>query len=50
MINRLVIKVKFNSMKKNSFFIILIFLPTFLFSQEILKGMIMDKNNPKDNL
>ena len=50
MINRLVIKVKFNSMKKNSFFIILIFLPTFLFSQETLKGMIMDKNNPKDNL
>jgi outer membrane receptor for ferrienterochelin and colicin len=29
---------------------ILLFLPLFLFSQETLTGMIMDKNNPKDNL
>ena len=51
MINRLVIiKVKYNSMKKNSFVIIFLFLPIFLFSQEALTGMIMDKNNPKDNL
>ena len=51
MIYRLVIiKVKYNSMKKNSFIIIFLFLPIFLFSQETLTGMIMDKNNPKDNL
>jgi hypothetical protein len=37
-------------MKKNSFIIIFLFLPIFLFSQETLTGMIMDKNNPKDNL
>ena len=29
---------------------ILLFLPLFLFSQETLTGMIMDKNNPKNNL
>ena len=28
---------------------ILLFLPLFLFSQETLTGMIMDKNNPKNN-
>ena len=37
-------------MKKNSIIIIFLVLPLFLFSQEKLTGMIMDKNNPKDNL
>jgi outer membrane receptor for ferrienterochelin and colicin len=37
-------------MKKNSIIIIFLVLPLFLFSQETLTGMIMDKNNPKDNL
>ena len=51
MVNRLVIiKIKLNPMKKNSIIIIFLVLPLFLFSQEKLTGMIMDKNNPKDNL
>ena len=51
MVNRLVIiKIKLNPMKKNSIIIIFLVLPLFLFSQETLTGMIMDKNNPKDNL
>ena len=51
MIIRLVIiKVKYNSMKKNSIITIFLLIPMFLFSQETLTGMIMDKNNPKDNL
>jgi len=51
MINRLVIiKVKYNTMKKNSVITIFLILPLFLFSQEKITGMIMDKNNPKDNL
>lgn len=37
-------------MKKNSIITIFLLLPLFLFSQETLTGMIMDKNNPKDNL
>ena len=37
-------------MKKNSIIIIFLVLPLFLSSQEKLTGMIMDKNNPKDNL
>lgn len=37
-------------MKKIIVVIIFLFLPLFLFSQETLKGMIMDKNNPKGNL
>ena len=37
-------------MKKNSIIIIFLVLPLLSFSQEILTGMIMDKNNPKDNL
>jgi outer membrane receptor for ferrienterochelin and colicins len=50
-VNRLVIiKIKLNPMKKNSIIIIFLVLPLFLFSQEKLTGMIMDKNNPKDNL
>jgi len=50
-VNRLVIiKIKLNPMKKNSIIIIFLVLPLFLFSQETLTGMIMDKNNPKDNL
>jgi outer membrane receptor for ferrienterochelin and colicins len=51
MVSRLVIiKIKLNPMKKNSIIIIFLVLPLFLFSQETLTGMIMDKNNPKDNL
>ena len=51
MVNRIVIiKIKLNPMKKNSIIIIFLVLPLFLFSQEKLTGMIMDKNNPKDNL
>ena len=51
MVSRLVIiKIKLNPMKKNSIIIIFLVLPLFLFSQEKLTGMIMDKNNPKDNL
>lgn len=51
MVNRLVIiKIKLNPMKKNSIIIIFLVLPLFLSSQEKLTGMIMDKNNPKDNL
>ena len=50
MINRLVIKVKFNSMKKIIVVILFLILPLLSFSQETLKGMIMDKSNPKDNL
>ena len=37
-------------MKKNSIVTIFLLLPLFLFSQETLTGMIMDKNNSKDNL
>ena len=37
-------------MKKNSIVTIFLLLPLFLFSQQTLTGMIMDKNNPKDNL
>ena len=51
MVSRLVIiKIKLNPMKKNSIIIIFLVLPLFLFSQETLTCMIMDKNNPKDNL
>ena len=42
--------IKYNTMKKIIVVIIFLFLPLFLFSQETLKGMIMDKNNPKGNL
>ena len=37
-------------MKRITVVTIFLFLPLFLFSQETLTGMIMDKNNPKDNL
>ena len=37
-------------MKKNFLNSFLLFLPYIIFSQTTLKGMIMDKNNPKDNL
>ena len=37
-------------MKKNSIITIFLLLPLFLFSQQTLTGMIMDKNNSKDNL
>ena len=37
-------------MKKIIVITIFLFLPLLSFSQEILTGMIMDKNNPKDNL
>ena len=37
-------------MKKNSIVTIFLLLPLFLFSQQTLTGMIMDKNNSKDNL
>tara|TARA_B100000787_G_scaffold169695_1_gene161770 strand:+ start:8664 stop:10907 length:2244 start_codon:yes stop_codon:yes gene_type:complete len=37
-------------MKKNSIIIAFLLLPLFSFSQEIFTGMIMDKNNSKDNL
>ena len=37
-------------MKKNNILTIFLLLPLFLFSQETLTGMIMDKNNSKDNL
>ena len=51
MIIRLVIiKIKYNTMKRIIVVTILLFLPLFLFSQETLTGMIMDKNNPKGNL
>jgi outer membrane receptor for ferrienterochelin and colicin len=49
-IRLVIIKIKLNPMKKNSIIIIFLVLPLFLFSQETLTGMIMDKNNPKDNL
>ena len=51
MIIRLVIiKIKYNTMKRITVFTLFLFFPLFIFSQEILTGMIMDKNNPKDNL
>ncbi len=51
MIIRLVIiKIKYNTMKRIIVFTLFLFFPLFIFSQEILTGMIMDKNNPKDNL
>ncbi|MDB3913411.1 TonB-dependent receptor [Flavobacteriaceae bacterium] len=37
-------------MKRIIVFTLFLFFPLFIFSQEILTGMIMDKNNPKDNL
>ena len=37
-------------MKRIIAFTLFLFLPLFIFSQETLTGMIMDKNNPKDNL
>ncbi|WP_405606631.1 TonB-dependent receptor domain-containing protein [Polaribacter sp. Asnod1-A03] len=37
-------------MKKYTISSILLFIPLILFSQTTFKGMIMDKNNPKDNL
>ncbi|QVY64956.1 TonB-dependent receptor [Polaribacter sp. Q13] len=37
-------------MKKYILSSFLLFIPVILFSQTIFKGMIMDKNNPKDNL
>ncbi|MDA8893454.1 TonB-dependent receptor [Flavobacteriaceae bacterium] len=37
-------------MKRITVFTLFLFFPLFIFSQEILTGMIMDKNNPKDNL
>ena len=37
-------------MKKNFVSSILLFIPFIIFSQSTLKGMIMDKNNPKNNL
>jgi len=37
-------------MKKIKASIFLLFIPILLFSQTTFKGMIMDKNNPKDNL
>lgn len=37
-------------MKRIIVFILFLFFPLFIFSQEILTGMIMDKNNTKDNL
>ena len=37
-------------MKKYILSSILLFIPFIIFSQTTLKGMIMDKNNPKDNL
>ena len=51
MIIRLVIiNIKYNTMKRIIVFTLFLFFPLFIFSQEILTGMIMDKNNPKDNL
>ena len=51
MIIRLVIiKIKYNTMKRIIVFTLFLFFPLFIFSQEKLTGMIMDKNNPKDNL
>jgi len=35
---------------KKTLFTILLFIPLALLSQEVLKGMVMDKSNPKDNL
>ena len=46
----IIIKVKYNTMKRIIAFTLFLFLPLFIFSQETLTGMIMDKNNPKDNL
>lgn len=46
----IIIKVKYNTMKRIIAFTLFLFLPFFIFSQETLTGMIMDKNNPKDNL
>ena len=37
-------------MKRIIVFTLFLFFPLFIFSQEKLTGMIMDKNNPKDNL
>ena len=37
-------------MKKYIISSFLLFIPVILFSQTTFKGMIMDKNNPKDNL
>ena len=37
-------------MKKTLISSLLLFMPFIFFSQTMLKGMIMDKNNPKDNL
>jgi outer membrane receptor for ferrienterochelin and colicin len=37
-------------MKKHIISSILLFIPIILFSQSTIKGMIMDRNNPKDNL
>ncbi len=37
-------------MKRIIVFPLFLFFPLFIFSQETLTGMIMDKNNPKDNL
>ena len=37
-------------MKRITVITIFLFLPLLSFSQEILTGMIMDKNNPKYNL
>lgn len=51
MIIRLVIiKVKYTTMKRIIVLTLFLLFPYFLFSQETLTGMIMDKNNPKDNL
>ena len=35
---------------KNKLIYILILIPFISFSQEVFKGMIMDKNNPEGNL
>lgn len=37
-------------MKKHILSSILLFIPFIIFSQTSLKGMIMDKNNPENNL